>query len=105
MSRQTAALKPKYDPKLVSAFLNAAHGFDTTRPDSSNRTTFATVVAAGLKAGLVTKDSLIKKYGFSAGQLSRVKNGQSIGLEREDRHGLLQAMRKRANSASDFSVK
>lgn len=80
----------------VKAFLNAAHGFESSDKKFSRRTRFGTVLVAAINAELVSKGTLMRDFGISTQQLDRAKIGRSTDVPKDTRDSFIATMKERA---------
>lgn len=101
MSRQ---FKGKHNVKNIEpllapkAFLDAAHGYSTTKGDCGKSTTFASLITTAKNAGLVTDHELQRTFNMTDKQLERAKKNQSTGVDGETRVRFISAMTERAHA-------
>jgi hypothetical protein len=77
-------------------FLNALHGFRTSKPKCNKKTTFATLVDTGKKAGLIKKHELTVDFNLESTQLGKVKLNQTVGVNSDTRQSILDLLETRA---------
>ena len=80
----------------AQAFLDAAHGFDTSKPDSGKSMTFAKLVVKAESGQLTTKHELTNTFGID---LSKARKNQSTGVTSEDRDLFMYIIGNRALNA------